>query len=306
MNVFGIVVDTPEDAPWGFAPDWRNGVAKAIADASEMRERFHIALCDGNIRAQHQVIRDYRLARKPLLQTSLMRSTATAFRINSKPEEAGVKARLEALLLCGELTYAGIAKMLALPQHVVHVYERVYYNIRDNAGMVSSSPWLREFFATKGQSLQRDADDHPADLASYWKLLAFEGGYNFIAQAWKWPVLEGAMSATANDELKKTVIRELEHRVRTGNLGSTNLVMLYNTLNPPSKEGDDVSNNEGAVLSFFMDMVKTMTPTTHRPSKDEMMSSAEALAARVETMQLQSETTPTMVSDIGVRTQKRV
>ena len=306
MNVCDHEIVTPKDSPWAFDPAWRHLCAKALTQdrpQDKGKTPFHAISTDGYVRVQCQLLRGVKKGHKPLLQSTLVRSAETAFRIFTAPGDGSIKSRLEALLLCSELDMRALADLLSLPHQTILAYERIYYNVRDDLGMVTASPWLREFFATQGRSL--GDDESVVDPATYWKLLAFEGGYRLLAQNWKWPMVEGIAPERSHDELKKSVVLELERRVRTGNLGSTNLVMLYTSLNPPQKGDEDANANDQSMLNFFYEMMKGLTPTTHLPTDTEMLGSQEALMARIETMQTQSSGgQSSLVSEMAVRDSK--
>lgn len=192
-------IRTPEEYPWGYSLDWRHSVAIS-GESRYARDEW--------VTKQAQFMRSQALALRPLVRlgNADQKSVEHANRIYTatQPDLLVARHKMEALLLCPELTQANIARAMDLPTRSVQAYERIFFNVRDAAGCVLSSPWLNEYFASKGFNPARGRTPE-----IHWKRIAFESGHKMLFSIWGWKIPGETTVGMPESEFYMSMFREL-------------------------------------------------------------------------------------------------
>jgi hypothetical protein len=283
-------VITPEDSRHKYDTDWRHGVAKAMVDSDSVTK----ALADDDVYVQTAYLRytldpdmtdilcDMHL--DECLDNMLMQVHAANV-IHGKQGVDCSKDRIEALLLCPELTYADISRAFNLPAEVVRMYERLFFNVRDNDGKTLPCKGLLQYFALKGQAALTDIRDY----ATHWRLMAFESGHGALLNAWGWP--EGDIVPTFTDyESSRHLLRlsfsRVEAAIRTGvGLDSRSFAGIFESINAKFSEYRDKGMLSGAEKLtpeyLVLQVLEMMAPELLAPSESRTEERKRALGDRI-------------------------
>jgi hypothetical protein len=112
-----------------------------------------------------------------------------AYSIFKKASKVLTREKIEALLLCPELTYEGIAYEFNLNPDVIDMYERLYFNVRDTEHKVLANKGVLEYCVLQGNTGFAPVGlDIPglSDKAALWRTIAFEGGHKPLYFDWRW------------------------------------------------------------------------------------------------------------------------
>jgi hypothetical protein len=277
-------VATPKDHPWAYSPTWRHEIAKLTVDADKVT---YPGGHDPFIQQQIRFLRHIRpnVGRQTQLSgdrqsTSEWLPFQRAFTLYEGHDVSS--ARVEAMLLCPELSLAQIASKLGptVDPADIKTYERLYFNIRDENGMVLESPWLREYFAGGNQ-----VQHNPTDYRTHWKLLAFEGGQRSLFAVWNWPLPDSEDLATLQtDVMTNNVFQDLERRSRFGTLGNRDLVELFGNLRPAAaiglREGD--RQNARSSRSTLLEILNSIRPKPLEVTTQALLGKQEELEQKIE------------------------
>ena len=178
---------TPDDNPVQFAPDWRN--LFAIASLDYPRERVAPEYAhyrdDPWVRAQIQYLKAVRGGRQLTREQKAMRLASIWYQGN-RPSD--VKFKLEPLLLT-PATFDTISLDIGggdVDPEVFRAYERVYFNVRTDAGQMHRSCQLRSYFATP------DGPPGPTTPSEVvWRAVGAHLGYDALASMWLWSDAHG-------------------------------------------------------------------------------------------------------------------
>jgi hypothetical protein len=273
-------VATPKDHPWAYSPSWRHEIAKLTADADKC------TYPGGHDAFIQQQIRFLKIIRQRAHQVQLDDKRQSEWlpfhRAYTLYEGHDVSsARVEAMLLCPELTLAQIATNMGptVDPADIKTYERLYFNIRDDNGAVLESPWLRQYFAS-GNQVQHNASDY----RTHWKLLAFEGGYRSLFAVWNWPLPETEdREALQTEVMTGNVFQDLERRARFGILGNRDLVELFDSLRPVAAELR-LSGRAGARSNrnTLLDILSSIKPKPLDVTRQSLLGKQEELEQKIE------------------------
>lgn len=208
-------INTPGDSPHEYDSDWRHRVSKAMVDADTVCRE----LADDEVYLQTAYLRYSRnnalgdvfsdMLMDDDVDNLLMQAHA-ANTIYSRQGISVTKDRIEALLLCPELTYEDIAEAFNVTPQVLRMYERLFFNVRDDNGLLLGNKGLVDYFALKGLPGLRDVSDY----AAHWRIVAFEAGHTALLSMWGWP--EGGIVPTFTDfESSRHLVRLGYSRVET-------------------------------------------------------------------------------------------
>jgi hypothetical protein len=219
-----------------------------------------------------------------------------------------LKDRLEALLLCAELEYKQIGTLIGMSSDTVKVYEKLFYNVRDEEGTILTAPWLREYFAKQGAQDPVEG----GDTGSYCKLLALEGGHRVLCSAWGW---DARVIGDSGDFPEKETImmtlrqltRDLDKRVRFGNLDPRSLVQLFGEfrgyLGDMRERGvisDGTVIDEDDVMFKFLDLLQ---PKMRELDEEAMLAKQGELTSKIrmikETDRTSDQSHTNTLNDIG-------
>lgn len=308
-------VATPKDYPWAYSPTWRHEVAKLTLDLGKCT---YPGGHDPFIQQQIRFLRQIRQHSGRQAQLVGDRQSANewlpfqrAYTLYDAHDVSS--ARVEAMLLCPDLTLAEIASLLgpSVEPADIKTYERLYFNIRDERGAVLKSPWLRQFFAS-GNQVQHNPTDH----RTHWKLLACEGGRRNLFAVWNWPLAE----EDDRDELQhqvmvNNVFQDLERRSRFGVLGNRDLVELFGSLQPPAAEASGGRRGERAGRNTLLEILNSIRPKPLEITTQALLGKQEELEQKLEVVRRLSsgasvgsvvEQTQIMISNGHTRRQQEI
>lgn len=196
MRIGGEDIATPKDSPYAYDTAWRHNVARAmkLGGYSES-DPFR----DDDIFSYYNYLM--------LLDDDAAAYTLEDMATGSDKDEHGLfvdmtkahniyqglsggyydttKEKIEALLLCPEMTYASIADYFNVDGDTVRMFEKLYYNVRDEDGLLLGGKGLLETCACIASIGDGDPEILIKD-AKHWRLLAFEGGHQALLYEWRW------------------------------------------------------------------------------------------------------------------------
>lgn len=320
MEVAASTIRTPFDYPHSYQVDWRHEIALHV---DELREEGIPCPADDIIRRQSKYLKDIDdpIVGSRLELVTFSRRAKTSWKAhlhhaNTIYQSSGqeglevLKDRLEALLLCAELSYEQIGKFLNIEEAVVRIYERLFYHVRDDEGCTLVSPWLREYFATQGATITSEEGNHGA----YWKLVAVQGGFKVLYQMWGWtpdsvgdddefPEKEAAMM------MMRQLLRSMDQRVRFNNLDPRSLVQFYdvfqNSLQDMRERGLIASEAVATEDDVTMHFLNLLQPKMRELDESAMLAKQDELKAKIKTIKemerKSGEETSGTVSRIGAQ-----
>lgn len=297
MDFNGNKIKTPKDHPWDFDPDWRNEIAKGVVDTGAISHPYG---SDEYIRWQVQFLK----AVNSDDERPLSRYDRTLYRGTEQPEHRAVvrahqlynssgascmRDKVDAMLLCPELSLEDIVNVLSSQNMSsdpldLQVYEKLYFNIRDDAGKVDAGCWLREWFASRGQmQILRQ------DLPAYWRVLAFQGGHKLLFSIWRWPAINiEEADKEQHMSLMRNTFCELEARTRFGDINNRDLVALYGHLQNQVLEmrkvgllGGDTATGEGD-LGAFVELLQAAGPEPIVPDQSKLAEKEPEVAQKLD------------------------
>jgi hypothetical protein len=290
VEIAGKVILTPLEDPWGYTPDWRNQVA-LLADGR--KTELYPYVPDEYIGMQIDYLKtsqdDTRLGF--LGEMSLSPDGRSNIRYAIKVANdifrsvgldslahSFVKDKVEAMLLCQEISLAEIASEFNVDPMVVKAYERLFYNIRDDRGDLLAALWIREYFAKGRNADVTDRGNH----GMYWKVLAFEGGKEELWTVWKWRKDKTVISEVGvYTALWRQSFKVLEEKLRFGNMDSKSLAQLFGDLRQGLKEMRErgaISGDEKISIDSLVHKVLSLAvPTMVIPSVEKLAEQAAAL-----------------------------
>jgi hypothetical protein len=182
MIISGTTIITPNDDSTAYSPDWRHLVARAVISGE-------------NIRVPRKLSQD-RYIHKQIVFLQGGMSAVSAWeseynKINNIYEgivNPTTNDRLEALLLT-KVSFKSIAADFNMSELEVKLYERLFFNIRDEEGNLLNSPLLRNNFSLG--TLTAADDMTPDDII--WKCIANRCGAAVLTtKCWGWSESECA------------------------------------------------------------------------------------------------------------------
>lgn len=112
-----------------------------------------------------------------------------AFSIFRATAKVLTKEKLEALLLCPELTYESIGSEFNLKPEVIKAYQQLYFNVRDMEDKVLANKGVLEYCVLQGATKYTPIGlDIPgiSEESILWRTIAFEGGHKPLFFDWRW------------------------------------------------------------------------------------------------------------------------
>jgi len=216
MNIGGREIRSQGEYPHDFHPDWRNRVAMAVV---ETKVRPRGVRLDTHVRDQISYLerkaRDGFDAWKSNALTRAApdaRALLLANDIYEQSTTGAVRPRIEALLMCDEHVYKGVADMYGLSTAAVSKYEKLFFNVRDRFGKVVAGTGRRSKLALGDLA----ALDTPSNFPTYWRLLAFEGRAALLAAIWGWPVEKPLTEVERAEHIMNLLTRSMDARIRGG------------------------------------------------------------------------------------------
>jgi len=181
MNICGSEINTPYDDRADFSPKWRHLVASAMVGQKVRGMIPEEIRKDKYITTQYNYLTSLRNPQKPddcNYYNPRLRYYDNSVVTKWFDGQTGVlKHYVEAMLLT-EQTYEDIASTINADAETVKVYEKLFFNIRDNYGRTCYSPVLKIKFAAG--NVTRSAD---LSVFEMWKTTAAQLGYAALARS---------------------------------------------------------------------------------------------------------------------------
>jgi len=215
MFIGNTEIRTPADYPWAYDPSWRHEMSKAMASSCELVPETYYR--DRHIQRQRMYLSKANGANfERYISTILasgvshpMRGVVLANRLYGSTGHGTNKDRVEALLLCPELTYEHIGKYFDLRYDDVETYQHLFFNCRDDEGKLRLPHGLMQYFATRNAPASQSA----ADYATNWRMYAFQGGSRLLFLEWKWPYDAAHVANFTEVELWSDLLPKVYQRV---------------------------------------------------------------------------------------------
>jgi len=282
---------TPGDSRHQYSTSWRHEAAKAVKDTGDSTCQ---ALEDDEVYLQMLYLKyiENEDISNAFTELELDQSIVTplllvhnANKIFSSIGTSCTSARIDALLLCPDLTYADIARAFNQDVLTVRMYEKLFFNVRDKEGKLLGSKGLIEYFANRGLPTLRD----PSDFRTHWRIVAFESGHGALLNLWGWP--EGDIVPTFTDfessrSLIRLVFRNVEGALRTGRgLDSKALSSIFSDIHHKFAEYRDkgmLSSTEATSLEHLaVQLLELMQPERIQPSEEAKQGQQKVLGDRL-------------------------
>lgn len=290
-------INTPRDNRHQYDSDWRHRVSKAMVDTGSVCRELE----DDDVYAQTAYLR---FSRSPEMadvfsdlamdghSDSLLMQVHAANAIYGTQGISVTKDRIEALLLCPELTYQDIARAFNVEPTTIQRYERLFFNVRDHEGKMLPSKGLLDFFALKGMPRLTETRDY----AAHWRVVAFESGHAALLNLWGWP--EGGIVPTFTDyeatrHLLRLAFSRVEEAFRTGQgLDSRTFGSIFESINAKFSEyrekgmlsGTDQMTEEHLILH----VLELMAPELAAPSDESKDAKRQVLGDRLSSLKSSS------------------
>ena len=176
MIISGTTIVTPNDDSTAYSPDWRHLIARAVSGSDKVRiPRLYSQ--DKYIQKQASFLKGELTSSAPWGNEYAKINNIYEGTINPTTND-----RLEALLLT-KVSFSAIAADFNISELEVKLYERLFFNIRNEEGTLLNSPLLRSNFSL-GTITGADAGT-PDDII--WKCIATRcGAAVLINKCWGW------------------------------------------------------------------------------------------------------------------------
>ena len=180
----GIEVITPADDPTQFDPSWRSRIAHFLSNNPEFKipALYSEYRKDEYIRKHVEFLDNVKKGKISRTEAGVAHRLAERWHTTSL--STGTKFRLEPLLLtsASSKTIADVLSGGSLDDSPFVIYEKLFFNIRDDNGVLSRSCHLRSYFALPEHPVLR-ANATPEEL---WKVTALQHGYTGLCRLWVW------------------------------------------------------------------------------------------------------------------------
>ena len=293
MLVAMFDIQTPQDNPWGYDVDWRHQLAKVIS-SGEVDTQIPM---DSYIAMQAQYLKSIeesgyeRMSQLVLAGPQTQRrSVIVANRLYATLGENFTKDKIEALLLCPDIDYDFISRHFNMHTDDIEMYEKLFFNVRDEEGELMASRGLWEFFALQGA-----ADlTGPNDSSAYWRKLAFEGGSKLLFATWGWPPddeISGFNYIDMYESQIRNIFKTIDKRLRFDiGIDGKSVAQIFSDIGNRFAElqesgkltsDSDIPSSVNALLQKF---VEAAAPTMAAPSEESERRHSEALERKRESI----------------------
>jgi len=311
MEIAGNTVRTPNEHSMFFQPDWRYAIARGVGqsrtapteDGSSPQMRYYDYTPDTWVRRQVQYLDTEGNNKCANLNKNLKphdprwavrEANVTYLGDEPRREEDEeftplLKMRLEALLLCTDLTLSQIADYMNSTVAVIKAYERLFYNVRDDKGLMNAAPWLCEWFAKGNIPVVNHEQTNNWDV--YWKVVAVEGGFKALLATWngtlapiggEFPEVEMAQM------MFRGLFRRMERNIRMGHMSQNALSQTlerFQAMIMDMRERGVMSKGERVSdESILMRLLGAMAPKVVVPSAERVASKQKEVEAKIEMM----------------------
>ena len=285
MKLQDGIVATPYDICGAvFDPDWRAQVAVAWHKQRTFVSPKHQIFKDEAIKAYMSFLEhNTKQYENCEFLPSQLKSVGFAYYCIQEHGEAAMRPRIDALLLSAA-PYEVIAKDMGsdrVSPEDIRMYERLFFNIRDEAGRLDRSPYLCNRFATGGLTEITPETSTPV----FWKWVGFILGYAGLARMWHWHGAHGELKSKEylEDELYENVVctsltRVIRGRANNLDLGTlmehnVNRERLRNEMSANGKSADNVRHNEG-LCTLLRKLAPHMEPACKTLEQHDMHTQA--------------------------------
>jgi len=227
-------VVTPVESPHAYPWDWRNTLVRVLTTPTSL----HQLSSDQYVQLQ--------LAYCRLMQRDTFKKTAkkagwskkydeqenlcSIIRANEINKDQEIRSRVDALLLCADLTYFQIATLLNVSASAVKAYEKLFYNVRSDEGELLTSHTLLHRMVLKGAQTEGECSLEPA---GHWRVVAFESGHKNLFALWGWQpggIVPEFTDIDAQVSLLRGAYKGLETSMRVGSMEAKDLASLTNNV----------------------------------------------------------------------------
>lgn len=296
-NKSDIIIDTPLDDPTQYSPRWRHQIAELLALDPKFKlpalyKEYHK---DEYIRKQAEFLR----AVKDDKVTKDQDAYRYALRWAKQEKYSGSKFKIEPLLLTPVSTDV-IAKAMsgkALTKDPFEMYERLYFNIRDENWELNQSCHLRMYFALPEQAKVTQETQIP----ELWKVVGVQGGYMGLCRLWVWhsaPGVEDFDSRYLAQEAWRTAQATMLERIVKGQMKDFDLINWAGKFTESERlrnetNGTDTGANKMATM--LLDVLSQAAPKVLEVSRT--VDETAALNAKLEERRKAVVLKPTELSD---------
>jgi len=283
---------TPFDDSF-YDPGWRYSLAEACAVDSEFKHPTRSAMLDAGVR---QAVRHMKATPPKLVRPDSYRARfSQVLRWGRDGPHRQTGYVIEALLLT-DAPVSAIAHDMGSDVATLELYEKLFFNVRDDRGNMTLAPAQKQFFATEGT--YKPTKQRPEYLM--WRRVAVSAGYRALIE-----ILElglGSWGDAPNADLVRVTTdmarAETLAKVAAGGLSSGELARLEsNRLKGKlirHQVGEKGGRDEGMELA--LKLVQLMAPKMVEP---ERISRAQALQAEESLHEAERRIEKTEVEDKG-------
>jgi len=267
MQIGDAQINTPYDLdPLNFDPDWRLLCARAMPQGCSTRKLPSAITSDKHIRTMRSL-----LNREKAPNRGELRLFGTAQEWYNNANISTTKDRLEALLLTGmplNIIRQDIAGDM-LPDDVIHIFERLCFNIRTEDGKLEKSCAIRTRFAIPGVlELQANA---PAPIL--YKAVGHQLGYVALTQLWFWSDAHGLTDVgklDLMDEIMRATQARVLHRLVANTINNFDLIGVLKHYVEYMRLQHDTGTTDSAKKEGMMTKLKMLeltAPTVFEQAK---------------------------------------
>lgn len=286
MRIDETVIVTPIDNPGQYDPDWRNSIAIALLDSNARIDPVYARYRnDPWIRKQMAYLRAEARGTMLTREQQKFRLASLWFQ-TSNPSD--VRFRLEPLLLTAvdydviSLDILGSCDDL----EAIEIYEKMYFNIRDDNGRLKRSCQLKQYFALPSGQF----DDHTPP-EQMWKMIGSLMGYDTLVAIWLWKDAHGIQNSSQEyllDEMWRVAQSRLFMSMFANRVGHESMAKLLSAISSQQKliaEGKSAGMSDVDTMRAMQEMLSLVSPkvidTTAREVDDRLLEEA-AVQARMD------------------------
>ena len=291
MIIGGAEVRTPVTNPSEYDPYWRHTLAK-VSDAEFRAARINIPQ-DELTRLQRRYLSvagtpEFERTTAIMMYTrpgdSMEKSVVVANQVFGSTGRSQMKDRVEAMLLCPEIQYSHLARAFNMTEHQARVYEKLFFNVRDEKGMLLPSIGLLSYMAFRGADGPGSAVDSPG----HWKAVALDHGARSLLTQWRWRdrlLAEQLNYLDIQAELMPMIYRNMEKRLRFEMVDNKSLSEIYGNiirqLAELQRDGILSSSDKVGIDTLFSKVLQMAgNPRRMTPDEAQQMRSQLALEGK--------------------------
>lgn len=285
MQIGNVTVTTPEDNPVQFDPDWRSSVAAAFVDypGAKIDADYRTYKNDPWVRKQMEYLKAVRTGRT---LTKAQRAFRYAARWAQGSSPSDVKFKLEPLLLTAVPLNVIVLDIGggAVDPDAFSVYEKLYFNIRQDGGDIHKSCHLRTYFAMPTGTPNPTTPD---DVV--WRMIGANMGYDVLVSSWLWSDAHGLTNKDPGYMLQALwcmAQSRLFMDLFTRRVDHFNLSNMMKAVTENARMRHDTSTTadvDTEILSTAMALLRHTAPTVLNTAKevDSLDDLTEAIRARL-------------------------